>query len=55
LAGREDEWAGENGPYMIPSLARTHNGVTTVYFVLSTWNPYAMMLIKTDLRLAPAP
>jgi hypothetical protein len=53
--GREDEWAGEFGPYMIPSQAHTHDGVTTVYFVLSTWNPYAVMLMKTDLRLEPAP
>ena len=53
--GRDNEWAGEYGPYMIPSLARTHDGVTTVYFVMSTWNPYAVMLMKTDLRQAPAP
>jgi hypothetical protein len=33
---------------MIPSLARTQDGVTTVYFVLSTWNPYAVMLMKTN-------
>ncbi len=60
--GRDNEWAGEYGPYIIPSLAWTHPstgsgqaGVTTVYFVMSTWNPYAVMLMKTDLRLAPAP
>jgi len=53
--GRDDEWAGEYGPYIISSLARTHDGVTTVYFVMSTWNPYAVMLMKTDLRLVPAP
>ncbi len=49
--GRDDEWAGEYGPYIIPSLAHTQGGVTRVYFVLSTWNPYAVMLMKTDLRL----
>jgi len=37
------------------SLARTPNGVTTVYFVLSTWNPYAVVLMKTDLSLVSAP
>jgi hypothetical protein len=40
---------------MIPSPERTHDGVTTVYFVLSTWNPYSVMLMKTDLRLESAP
>ncbi len=53
--GRDDEWAGEYGPYIIPSLERTQNGVTTVYFVMSTWNPYAVMLMKTELRLESAP
>ncbi len=59
--GRDDEWAGEYGPYIIPeggiipSLARTHDGVTTVYFVMSTWNPYAVMLMKTELRLESEP
>ncbi len=53
--GRDNEWAGEYGPYIIPSLAQTHDGVTTVYFVMSTWNPYAVMLMKTDLRLESAP
>jgi hypothetical protein len=53
--GREDEWAGEYGPYIIPSLVRTQNGVATVYFVMSTWNPYAVMLMKTELMLEAAP
>ncbi len=53
--GRDNEWAGEYGPYIIPSLATTQDGVTTVYFVLSTWNPYAVMLMKTDLRLESDP
>ncbi len=49
--GRDNEWAGEYGPYMIPSLASVHDGTTTVYFVLSTWNPYAVMLMKTDISI----
>jgi len=53
--GRDNEWAGEYGPYIIPSLVRTQNGVATVYFVMSTWNPYAVMLMKTELRLESAP
>jgi Domain of unknown function (DUF4185) len=49
--GHNNEWAGEYGPYMIPSLSRSQEGVTTVYFVMSVWNPYAVMLMKTELTL----
>jgi hypothetical protein len=49
--GRDDEWAGEYGPYIIPGLTDTNDDATTVYFVMSTWNPYAVMLMKTDLAL----
>jgi len=36
-------------------MATTKNSVTTVYFVMSTWNPYNVMLMKTKLRLGIAP
>jgi hypothetical protein len=49
--GRDDEWAGEYGPYMIPSLARSRGGITTIYYVMSVWNPYEVMLMKTELTL----
>ena len=41
-------------PSTLPSVAG-QAGVTTVYFVMSTWNPYAVMLMKTDLQLESAP
>jgi hypothetical protein len=53
--GRDNVWAGEYGPYILPGLSRSQGGVTTVYFVMSTWNPYEVMLMKTDLKLEPAP
>jgi len=53
--GQEDKWAGEYDPYMIPSPERTHDGVTTVYFVMSTWNPYAVMLMKTGSEAGTRP
>jgi hypothetical protein len=49
--GRDDEWAGEYGPYMLPTLSRSQGGVTTIYYVMSVWNPYAVMLMKTELVL----
>ena len=52
--GREHEWGGEYGPYVIDRYTRglpDRRGV--VYFVLSTWNPYntvemAMVLRRVD-------
>jgi hypothetical protein len=49
--GHENEWAGEYGPYMIPSLAQNKAGTTTIYYVMSVWNPYEVMLMKTELIL----
>ena len=49
--GRENEWAGEYGPYMIPTLAQNHGGTTTIYYVMSVWNPYEVMLMKTEVIL----
>ncbi len=49
--GRENEWAGEYGPYMLPTLAWDKDGITTIYYVMSVWNPYEVMLMKTELML----
>jgi len=49
--GRDNEWAGEYGPYMLPALSRNQDGATTIYYVMSVWNPYAVMLMKTELVL----
>jgi len=49
--GRENEWAGEYGPYMLPSMARGQDGTTTIYYMMSVWNPYEVMLMKTELIL----
>lgn len=47
--GRERDWGGEYGPYMIPSYFRAiHRGVR-IYFTMSTWNPYAVVLMKADV------
>ena len=46
-------WGGEYGPYMINRY--TEGGVqdqekwTTIYFTMSTWNPYQKVLMKTTL------
>lgn len=49
--GRENEWGGEYGPYIIERYTRGSKGKSTIYFVMSVWNPYNTVLMKTELEL----
>ncbi len=48
---RGDEYGGEYGPYIIPSLTTGSTGRTTIYYLLSTWNPYEAHLMRATLRV----
>jgi hypothetical protein len=51
--GREDEWGGEYGPYVIDRYTRAAApDRATVYFTMSTWNPYNVVEMATTLRRA---
>jgi hypothetical protein len=53
--GRENEWGGEYGPYMFKHLAKNVTGGRRIYFTISTWNPYTVILMKADIaRLPPS-
>lgn len=46
----EDEWGGEYGPYQIGHMAKGVEGqYTQIYFLMSTWNPYQVVLMTTRL------
>ena len=48
--GREHEWGGEYGPYVIDRYTRARpGGGAVVYFVLSTWNPYNVVEMRVEL------
>ncbi|MDO5523566.1 MAG: DUF4185 domain-containing protein [Bacteroidia bacterium] len=49
--GRENEWGGEYGPYEFSHFATGNDKSTTIYFTMSTWNPYEVVLMKASLRL----
>ncbi|RMF60607.1 MAG: DUF4185 domain-containing protein [Calditrichaeota bacterium] len=49
--GRENEWGGEYGPYQFEDLATGTDSTTTIYFTMSTWNPYTVVLMKSTLKL----
>jgi hypothetical protein len=49
--GRERVWSGEYGPYVIPQFFTGNGNSTTIYFVMSTWNPYNVVLMRSELQL----
>ena len=55
--GREDQWGGEYGPYLINRYTQTINDPgplqVRVYFVLSTWNPYNTILMAATIQREP--
>lgn len=48
----ENEWGGEYGPYQFEDFAVGDNSITTIYFTMSTWNPYTVVLMKATLKRA---
>lgn len=48
--GRENEWGGEYGPYQFEHFAVGDAQSTTIYFTMSTWNPYQVILMKARLK-----
>jgi hypothetical protein len=53
--GRENEWGGEYGPYVVERFTKGAPGRTTIYYTLSTWNPYNVVLMKSALEATPPP
>jgi hypothetical protein len=47
---RQNEWGGEYGPYQFEHFATGDENSTTIYFTLSTWNPYTVVLMKAKLQ-----
>lgn len=52
---RENEWGGEYGPYQFEHFARGDEQSTTIYFTMSTWNPYTVVLMKAQLEKQNSP
>jgi hypothetical protein len=47
--GRGFTSGGAYGPYMIPAFFTGDDKTSTIYYVLSTWNPYQVVLMKSTL------
>jgi hypothetical protein len=48
---REDQWGGEYGPYIMARFTNGFDGWCRIYYTMSTWNPYQVMVMQSDLRL----
>ncbi len=47
----EETWGGEYGPYMIERFTRIDGDMMTIYYLMSTWNPYTVVLMKSQLNI----
>lgn len=47
---REDTWGGEYGSFQYPTRSTGDDNQTTIYYNMSTWNPYTVVLMKSQLR-----
>lgn len=52
--GQEDKWGAEYGPYLIPRFTSGDQGRCSLVFTMSTWNPYQVVLMRTDVGLPPS-
>jgi hypothetical protein len=48
---REAEWGGEYGPYIMTRYTAEIEGHCRIYYTMSTWNPYQVMVMRSDLKL----
>jgi hypothetical protein len=51
-AEQESVWGGEYGAYQFREMATGSAAATTIYFTMSTWNPYTVVLMKAALQLS---
>jgi len=50
---RAEEWGGEYGPYLMARFTSGSQGRCRIYYTMSTWNPYQVVVMHSDLKLRP--
>jgi hypothetical protein len=48
---RGNEFGGEYGPYIMSRYTHEIDGLCRIHYTMSTWNPYQVMVMQSDLRL----
>jgi hypothetical protein len=52
---REEEGGGEYGPYIMARFTNGADGRCRIYYTMSTWNPYQVVVMQTDLKFKAPP
>ena len=52
---REQEWGGEYGPYIMARFTTGSAGRCRIFYTLSTWNPYQVVVMQSELKLQARP
>jgi hypothetical protein len=52
--GRQEEWGGEYGPYVMSRFTSGADGRCRIFYTMSTWNPYQVVVMQSDLILGGA-
>lgn len=47
----ESVWGGEYAPFVLERFIKVDGQTLTLYFLLSTWNPYTVILMRTKLSI----
>jgi hypothetical protein len=50
---RENEWGGEYGPYIMARYTSGSGEGCRIYYTMSTWNPYQVVVMQSDLSFSP--
>jgi hypothetical protein len=45
---------GAYAPYVVERFTKVENGTLTIYYVLSTWNPYVVVLMRSSFNVEEA-
>ena len=53
-SGRELVWGGEYAPYIISRFTTGDSARCLIYYTMSTWNPYQVILVRSEIG-APQP
>jgi hypothetical protein len=51
---RADEWGGEYGPYIMARFTEATSDGCRIFYTMSTWNPYQVMVMKSEFKINPA-
>lgn len=50
---RDETWGAEYGPYVMGRFTTGSGDQCRIYYTLSTWNPYQVVVMRSDLKLGP--